>query len=68
VGLCSKMEVNFVHSVNRWTKVDGECFCVVTGGSLWVSNSLVLTCLRWSLPLKSTSEEGLLIQCNIVYC
>jgi hypothetical protein len=34
VGLCSKMEVNCVHFVNRWSKVDGECFCVVTGGRL----------------------------------
>jgi hypothetical protein len=51
VGLCSKVEVNHVHSVNRWSNVDGECFCVVTGGCLWVNNSLVLTCVRWSLHL-----------------
>jgi hypothetical protein len=31
VGLCSKVEVNHVHSVNRWSGVDDECFCVVKG-------------------------------------
>jgi hypothetical protein len=33
--------------------VYGECVCVVTGGSLWVTNSLVLTCVRSSSDVGS---------------
>jgi hypothetical protein len=33
--------------------VYGECLCVVTGGSLWVNSSLLLTCVGSSSDVGS---------------